>query len=171
MEVAGFVIGCVALVVALGGLGWQVYTWRHAHRFDVRASVEPEMIPIAEKRYEVTVVIRNMGSTEEAVENVALLYSHHHPEVPKDGVVLGPPSLMDRRGAPLPPRRNVRRTYDLLGSRFMEHFPEEVTAVVTLESGKRIVSEPEQTDKRALHLALGLDPDRQPREGPLRPAD
>lgn len=158
MEVAGFVIGCVAFVVALGGLCWQVYTWRHAHRFDVRASVEPEMISVGQKRYEVTVVVRNMGSTEEAVENVALLYSHHHPEVPKDGVVLGPPSLMDRTGEPLPPRRNVRRTYDLLGSRFIEYFPEEVTAVVTLETGKRIVSEPIQTDKRSLYVALGRDP-------------
>jgi hypothetical protein len=155
VEVAGFVIGCVALLVALGGLGWQVYTWRHAHRFDVRASVEPEMIRVGQKSYEVTVVVRNMGSTEEAVESVALLYSHHHPEVPKDAVVLGPPSLMDRKGEPLPPRRNVRRTYDLLGSRFIEHFPEEVTAAVTLESGKRIVSEPIQTDKRSLYLALG----------------
>lgn len=67
---------------------------------------------------------------------------------------------MDRKGEPLPPRRNVRRTYDLLGSRFMEHFPEEVTAVVTLESGKRIVSEPIQTDRRSLLLALGVDPDK-----------
>lgn len=155
MEVAGFAIGCIALVVALGGLGWQIYTWRHAHRFDVRVSIEPEMIPVGQKRYEVTVVVRNMGSTEEAVESVALLYSHHHPEVPEDGVVLGLPSLLDRKGEPLPPRRNVRRTYDLLGSQFIEHFPEEVTAVVTLESGKRIVSEAEQTSRRSLDVALG----------------
>jgi hypothetical protein len=155
VEVAGFVIGCIALVVALGGLGWQIYAWRHAHRFDVRVRIEPEMIPLAEKRYEVTVVVQNLGSTEEAVDSVALLYAHHHPSVPVDGIVLGPPSLLDRKGEPLPPRRNVRRTYDLLGTRFMEHFPEEVTAVVTLESGERIVSEPMQTSSRSLDVALG----------------
>jgi hypothetical protein len=153
VEVAGLIIGCIALVVALGGLGWQVYTWRHAHRFDVRVRIEPELIPLAEKRYEVTVVVQNLGSTEEAVDSVALLYSHDFAEVPRDGVVLGPPSLLDRNGEPLPRRRNVRRTYDLLGARFMEYFPEQVTAVVTLESGERIVSEPMHTDKRSLDIA------------------
>jgi hypothetical protein len=66
VEVAGFVIGCVALVIALGGLGWQIYTWRHAHRFDVRIRIDPDLIPLAKKQYEVTVVVQNLGSTEEA---------------------------------------------------------------------------------------------------------
>jgi hypothetical protein len=79
--------------------------------------------------------------------------------VPKDGVVRFP-SLMDRKSDPLPPRRNVRRTYDLLGARFMEHFPEEVAAVVTLESGTRIVSDAVQTDERSLFIAHGIDPER-----------
>jgi hypothetical protein len=120
VQVASFVIACLALSVALGGLTWQVYTWRQAHRFDVSVSIQQDPAPVAQKRYEITVVLRNLGSSDEAVENVALLYSLHDAGVSEDGVGLGFPSLLDHKSDSLPPRRNVRRTYDLLGSRFIE---------------------------------------------------
>jgi hypothetical protein len=82
----------------------------------------------------------------------SLLYAEPEDADPGDGVRLGPPNLLDTVGEPLPPRRNVRRTYDLLAARFMAFFPSSVTAVVLLESGKLLRSEPLDTPADGLKV-------------------
>jgi hypothetical protein len=42
VEIAAFLIRSVALV----SFGWQVFTWRHAQRFDVRVRIEPQLIEV-----------------------------------------------------------------------------------------------------------------------------
>jgi hypothetical protein len=73
--------------------------------------------------------------------------------------------VRDPGGAPLPPRRNVRRTFDVLGTRFLSFFPSEVTAVVVLESGKRLDSKPFPTSIEALRITGLPRPDDDDDEG------
>jgi hypothetical protein len=157
VEVAAFVIGCVALGLSVFSLGWQVFTWLHERRFDVRVRIESELIRVAEGKYPVTVVIENHGATEEAVQEVWLLYAEHYDLDEPQKVTRGPPSLLDRKSAPLAPRRNVRRTYDLLGGDYAP-FPSELTAVVLLESGERVTSKSYKTSESSLRAAHGLNP-------------
>ena len=67
----------------------------------------------------------------------ALVYAEHIKEYGDETMRLGPPSLQDNNvaGSELPPKREVRRTYDLLASRFGP-FPSEITAYVDLQSGR-----------------------------------
>jgi hypothetical protein len=151
VEVAAFVIGCVALGLSGLTLGWQVYTWTRDRRFDVRAVIKSDLIPVGEGRYEVAVEVTNHGRTHEALSEIWLQYSEHGPLDPDDLI----PSVRDRNlpETDLPPRRRVRRTYDLLASRFAP-FPTEVVAHVWLQSGDRVVSPPFQTDERGRSVAL-----------------
>jgi hypothetical protein len=66
------------------------------------------------------VVVENRGATDEAVQEIWLLFGRYRG--PERGIVTGG-SVQDSKGEPLPPRRNVRRTYDLLAGRFIE-FPQ-----------------------------------------------
>jgi hypothetical protein len=38
------VIGCLAFLLSIASLGWQVATWRHEHRFDVRVWIEDAVV-------------------------------------------------------------------------------------------------------------------------------
>ena len=111
VEVAAFVIGCFAFVLSVVGLGWQIVTWRHEHRFDVQVWVEE--VPLVEPgsgQYGVVVVIRNTGATSEAVQHVSLVYSEDSAIV-GDDVRLGPTSVQDWgvAGSELPPDLARRR--------------------------------------------------------------
>jgi hypothetical protein len=168
VEIAAFVIGSVALVLSLVSFGWQVFTWRHERRFDVRVRIESELVPVAEGKYPITVVIENHGATVEAVQEVWLLYAEHYDlDKEPDPVRVRPPSLQDTTGEPLPPRRNVRRTYDLLGGTYAP-FPNELTAVALLESGERVVSKRYKTRENSRRVALGFDPIRDEPDMPER---
>src|SRR5215217_4088968 len=73
MEVAAFVVGCVALLLSLFHAAWQVGTWRHAHGFNVQVPIKPEWVVVASGKYEITVVVENRGATSEAVQEIARL--------------------------------------------------------------------------------------------------
>lgn len=63
MGVAAFVVGCAGFGLALVSLGWQVWTWRHQRKFDVRASIVSEYVVVGSGKFEITVVIENQGQT------------------------------------------------------------------------------------------------------------
>lgn len=153
MEIAAFVISCIAFIGAVFSIGWNVWTWRHSHRFDVRVRIEHEFVVVGSGKYEITVVVENLGATEEAVQAVYLLYPEHEHE--EGEARLGPMSLRDTGlNLPLPPRRNVKRTYDLLAPRFAP-LPYEVTAYVSLQSGGGLIaSEPFKTSAEGFAVAM-----------------
>lgn len=157
VEVAGFVIACFALLIAGGSLGWQVFTWRQGRRMDVRVRVTADEVVVASGELNVTVTVENGGSTHEAVQEVWLLYAE---SAERDGAnVLGPPNIrkrMPKEAGDLPPRRNVRVTFDLLGSRFITHLPTALEGIVLLESGHQIRSSLLEISGEDFRLATGL---------------
>lgn len=150
MDVAAFVLACLAL-------GWQAWTWLSERRFEVQVRIEPELVEVGSGRYEITVVVENKGATDEALHEIWLLYAEHV-DAGWVGEKLGPPSLWDRNlpEKELAPRRHIRRTYDLLATRF-GGFPSEVTAVAVLQTGQHIESEPYRTEAKSLALAQAGD--------------
>ena len=96
-------------------------------------------------------VARNLGRTDEAVRQVWLEFAgtlRTHPAVAE-----GPVAFQDDKPPrDLPPRKEVRRTYDLLDEMFMGAFPAEVTAIVVLESGERVSSAPLALSSEMLKL-------------------
>jgi hypothetical protein len=145
MEVAAFVIGCVAFVLSVVSLGWQMFVWRHAHKFNVRVRISSELIEPGSGKLDATVMVENLGRTDEAVQTISLLY---HASQGGVGSVTWDRDL----SLELPPRRNVRKTYDLLAPRFMS-LPITVTAHVMLETGKTVQSEPFSVDDTSLAIA------------------
>lgn len=135
------ILAIYGAVVATGAAVWNGLTWRWSHAFDVRVSIEapsPFGVRVDREKYELVVVARNTGRTHEAVQEIWLRYLEHDlPETLPSLVVPVPPSEGD-----LPPNRNVRKTVDLLAARFAAFVPGEITAVVRLESGRHVVSEP-----------------------------
>jgi hypothetical protein len=158
VDVASFVIACTALALSLIGLGWQIFTWRRGRRFDIRVRIDAPMHAVGSGIYEVVVVIENHGEREEAVDSVALLYSEPEQRdgMPGPGDLWAGPgsSLWDRHArGELPPRRNLRFTYDLLAGRFTP-FPAEVVAVASLETGEVVRSAPYTTSLQSLSLVM-----------------
>lgn len=136
-------------------IAWQIYTWKHAQRFDVRVRIESTPTVLGGGKYEIVVVVENLGATDEAVRSIVLRYAEH---APAEGG-LRHPSLhdpnFDRQSGALPPRHHVRRTYDLLGVRFLSVIPTRVTAYAQLESGAEwIASDPHETSMHAFGVAM-----------------
>ena len=63
------------------------------------------------------------------------------------------PAKRDTVAELLPPRRSVRRTYDLLEDA-VAWFPVEVVAVVLLQSARRVESRPYRPDNTLVDMAL-----------------
>lgn len=151
MEIAAFIIGCVALGLSLIGLGWQIWTWFEDRKFKVTVELESLVFAPHSGEYPVTVVARNLGRTDEAVRQIWLHFAgalREDPAAPQR-----PASFQD--GNPpraLPPRKEVRKTYNLLDEKFMGCVPAEVTAVVVLESGEQAHSGAMSVDPAMLKL-------------------
>jgi hypothetical protein len=159
MQVAAFTIGCVALLLSIGSLTWQVYSWRQDRRFDVRLEIDFPSVPIGGRRYDLTVVVANCGRTDEAIEELILTATYdreinrklnfYSPELVADPAV-------DRR---LTPDRSFRSTFNLMsgligGRGDPSDFPTEVLAVVGLQSGRQVFSEPYKPPKDLRDHAL-----------------
>jgi hypothetical protein len=152
MGTASFVIGCVAFVLSAFSVAWQVFTWQHERRFDVRVRVGSEMHRLGCGEYIVNVVVENHGETTEALQEMSLLTGHD--DIGEDSSYFQSGSTWDRGATgELPPRRNLRFTYDLLASRYTA-FPDEVVAVATLESGEVVRSEPYRTDAQSFEVVM-----------------
>ena len=145
------VIAIAGFALALASLGWQFFVWWWGHAFDVQVSVEDKGVFPASRRYEIIVIVRNLGRTDEAVGEVILLYAEHEAM----GVDF---STRVAVGKELPPNREVRQPIDLLGGRFQTVFPSELTAIVALESGRLVRSAPFRPTREHLMIALGKDP-------------
>lgn len=50
MEVASFVIACIALVLSVAGFGWQVFTWQRDRRYDVHVKLRAEPIEVGDNK-------------------------------------------------------------------------------------------------------------------------
>lgn len=126
-------------VTGVSALSWNVYTWWWSNRFNVVVALEtasPHGV-LLEGPYEIAVTARNLGRTNEAVQEIHLLYPEHQPDDPER--VLPSVRVLIADGA-LPPNRNVREVVDLR-TRF-SHFPVKLTAAVLLESGRYVKSPP-----------------------------
>ena len=144
-----------AAVIASASLGWQAFTWRRARAFDVRVSIAPN-VAIGPNEYEIVVVATNHGATHEAVQEVWLQYAEHGPIAKPHGA----PSvrITSIPDPELPPNRNVRVSTNLLGDRrFAPIASGEITALVVLESGRHVVSDPHRP---VIQLARLAEPER-----------
>lgn len=150
-------VAWIALALSLASLGWQVYTWYQGRRFDVRLRVEHEMIEPGSGKYPITVVVENLGSTIEAVQELAVIYPERFTQRDQRYGIMLPPAIRisDIADPEVRPRRNYRHTFDLLASGFRTPIPDHVTATAVLESGETITSEPYEINSRALALAQG----------------
>jgi hypothetical protein len=101
-----------AAAVGTASLGWTIWREVRSERSDVRVTVMTEPVPIGEGKYELTVVTRNHGKTDEVVERIGLNFLD--PTVDE----MGRGAAQERVDEPLPPRRNVRWTWNLGTQRF-----------------------------------------------------
>jgi hypothetical protein len=155
MQVAAFTIGCVAFLLSIGSLTWQIYSWRQDRRFDVRLEIGFPIVPLGERRYDMTVVVSNRGRTDEALQELRLVAMYDR-EFNRKLTFYSPELIADpATDRQLPPNRSFSSTFNLMskligGRGNPEDFPTEVIGVAELQSGRQVFSEPYQppTDLR-----------------------
>jgi hypothetical protein len=143
MQIAAFAVGCLAAVLALMSLAWQVYSWRTERRFSVTMTIRDEKAGFGTNRYSIRTVATNEGGTTEWVEQVSLHATydrelnrsliHYSPELVRS------PS-MDRE---LRPRNRFESEFNLLSAQIGGGgIPISVVAVASFASGREVRSEP-----------------------------
>ena len=158
MQIAAFAVGCVAAVLALMSLAWQVYSWRTERRFAVTMTIRDEMAAIGSNRYSIRAVATNEGGTIEWVEQVTLHATydrelnrsliHYSPELVRN------PS-MDRE---LRPRNRFESEFNLLSVQISAGgLPTKVVAVASFASGREVRSAPFHPSPS--HAAGAREPD------------
>jgi hypothetical protein len=139
-----------AAVVGTISLGWNVWRGLRSERVDVRVTVETEPVLVLPEKdrpapYQLTVIARNYGATEERVDRIGINYN----DPTQDEFGGGGDSK--RISETLPPRRNVSQTFNLTGRRFK--VGREYVGFVVLASGNTIESELHEFDLTTLELA------------------
>jgi hypothetical protein len=152
VEWAALGISVVALALSAASFLWRIYEWRQSRAFDVRARIDCDLFPVGSGKYEATVVVENHGARVEAVDTISLVPSRSEEH---GVVVLQSGGIWDTTvaGNEVPPNRNFKRTYDLLSQRYGE-IPSEITAVVELESGKRVHSPPYEVSEEGMAVVM-----------------
>jgi hypothetical protein len=118
---------------------------------DVRVTVRPEIVGVDSGKVEFTVVATNDGATSEAVERVGL-----HMFKTRDGHAGF--TTYNELDQPLPPKLNVRHTFDLVEARYVRGFGA-YRGYAVLTSGDYIESEWGDVDHAAFVMAGILPPD------------
>lgn len=131
-------------------LGWNVWRELRSERVDVRVSVVTEPVLVLPEKdrpapYQLTVIARNFGATEERVDQIGIRYFD--------------PSPLDAQGAEdsrqvsetLPPRRSVSETFNLTDRRYK--VGREYVGFVVLASGDTFESEVNEFNLATLELA------------------
>ena len=106
------ILSGIAILLALGSLGWQIWTYFHSNRSDVRVTVRTEPVAIDQKELVLVVVATNHGTTTETVEKMGLRF------VGDPNEAMNESSVIKTVDEPLPPSTNVRLEWDLGRQRF-----------------------------------------------------
>ncbi len=138
-----------AAIVGTASLSWNIWCELRKERSDVRVEVVTEPVPVGLGRYELTVIVRNYGKTDEAVERIGLNF---HDPTDEDFGDAGESQTVDE---PLAPRRNVRWTWDLGKRRW--RVGREYQGFAVLASGRNLTSEWREFDAELLERGC---PDR-----------
>jgi hypothetical protein len=143
LQAAALAVACIAAVLALMSLAWQVYSWWAERRFAVTMTIRDAIAALGSNRYSIRAAATNEGGTTEWVEDVTLRATydrelnssliHYSPELVRN------PS-MDRE---LRPRNRFESEFNLLSVQISGGgLPTKIVAAVTFASGRRVESEP-----------------------------
>jgi hypothetical protein len=155
MDVAAFVVACVAAMISAASIGWQIYTWRRAHRFDVHLQVECRGVGFGGGRYPLHVVVTNHGGTTEWIDSV-LIQASYDRDINKKMTFYAPELVRNpARDRELAPRQRFESEFNLLSGLIGGGgLPKEVRATVHFASGRQEFSAPYQPNPEWAENAL-----------------
>jgi hypothetical protein len=156
MEAVALAVGCIALLISLASLSWQVHTWRQARRFDVRVTADTPGAGVGSRRYPLEITVANLGGTEEAIAELWLSDTDDSGKAEKARRFQDPQHIREptaERG--LPPNRRYCTTFNLLAAIIAgPGFPKAVIAWVRLESGRVVFAAPYYTKEFLRETAM-----------------
>jgi len=141
MDIAAFAVACLAVLLSAVSIGWQVFTWRRAQRFDVRLDLENPGVGIGGGRYPLHAIATNRGGTTEWVEALSVEASYDR-EINKKMTFFSPELVRNpSRSRELAPRQRFSSEFNLLSGLIGGGgLPVEVRATIRLSSGREVSS-------------------------------
>jgi hypothetical protein len=143
-------VAYVALGLSVLSIAWNVWSYFHSRRFDVRVTVRSEGVPVRLEgetpEYQLTVVVTNHGSTTEFIERVGLEFID---ETAEEMGISGVSKQVDKE---LAPNQNFRWTWDLGQQRYAVGRKYVGTASLA-RGGGRLEAEPDEFDAYSLAIA------------------